>query len=128
MLILGLWLAAGYIPLLILVYQSGVLYRNEIPWVFVAGLCGPIAGLYVVGYWLDSDKIVWKGKAMKTFDLVLCNRGDGVGRSLTRQLRHAGFGVRVAGLKDILVITCYDPLGDSPNMPFGWPKDTILDW
>jgi hypothetical protein len=60
MLILCLWLAAGYVPLLVLVYQSGALYRNEIPWVFVAGLCGPITGLYVVGYWLDSATIVWR--------------------------------------------------------------------
>lgn len=65
---------------------------------------------------------------MKTFDLVLCGRDESIARSLIRQLRQVGFGVRAAGLKDILVITCYDPLGDSPDMPFGWPKDTILDW
>ena len=65
---------------------------------------------------------------MKTFDLVLCGRDESIARSLIRQLRQVGFGVRAAGRKDIRVLTCYDPLGESPELPRGFTKKDILAW
>jgi hypothetical protein len=66
-------------------------------------------------------------EAMKPFDIAMRDWDNRICPSLVHQLRASGFGVRVVG-RGPVVITCYDPLGESPELPRGFTKKDILAW
>lgn len=56
------WLCLGYLSIALVIYDIGVLYLDEVPYVVLAGLFGPITALYGIAWFTDKHQVIWRRK------------------------------------------------------------------